>query len=188
MLIKSRQRGVTLVELMVAVVIVALLLALAMPNYSTWIQNQQTRVAAESILNGIQLARNEAVKNNGKARFVLCAPPDSSWEVLAVSATVPSAALACGAAGAGIVSVQTRSGQEGSRLSQVAVTPAGEFAVTFNSFGRVVAGDAIAAPITDIDVANPLGGDRPLKITLGVGGNIRMCDPLLPALTDPRRC
>ncbi len=193
MLIKSKQRGVSLIEVMIGIVIVSILTALAIPNYKEWIQNQQIRTAAESILNGIRLTRNEAVKNNGRARLVLCGLPASSWEVLAVSvgAPAPVASQACGAgsnAAAGEIRVQERSGQEGSRLAQVVVTPNGATTVTFNSFGRVVANADASASLTQIDVFNP-AGDRPLRITVGAAGNTRMCDPspLLPA-TDPRHC
>lgn len=199
MLSKSKQRGVTLIELMVAVVILSILFALAVPSYRGWIQNQQIRTAAESILNGIQLARSESVKNNSQARFVLCGLPASSWEILAVSApaAAPVASLACALSNAvaGEVRVQERSGQEGSRLAQVVVTSVapqpivspiagdGTTTITFNSFGRVVGGLS-----TTIEVTTPTG-DRPLWVTIRAGGNTRMCDPspLLPA-TDPRHC
>lgn len=194
MLTKSKQRGVSLIELMVGIVIVSLLFALAATNYSGWIQNQQIRTAAESILNGIQVTRSEAVKNNARARFVLCGLPTSSWEVLAASAAAPApaASLACGAssnAAAGEIRVQERSSQEGSRTAQVAINGAAigvttVTAATFNSFGRVVD----VTPITQIDVTTPTG-DRPLRITVGAGGNTRMCDPSpLLSATDPRHC
>lgn len=198
MLTKGKQRGVSLIELIVGIIIVSLLFALAANNYRGWIQNQQIRTAAESILNGIQVARSEAVKNNERARFVLCSLPASSWEVLAVSATAaaPAASLACGAgssATAGEVRVQERSGQEGSRSAQVAINGAAigvtaVTAITFNSFGRVAANADGSTSITQVDVSTSTG-DRPLRITVGAGGNTRMCDPSpqLPA-TDPRHC
>jgi len=192
MLTKGNQRGVSLIELMVAIVIIGVLFALAVPSYSKWIQNQQTRAGAESILNGIQLTRSEAVKNNAQARFVLCNLPASSWQVLAIPASAPAAAPAataeCGAGAATEIRVQERSSREGSRLAQVAVTPGGATTVTFNGFGRVVANADASASITQIDVSNA-AGDRPLRITAGTAGNTRMCDPspLLPA-TDPRHC
>lgn len=207
MLTKSKQRGVSLIELMVGIIIVSLLFALAATNYSGWIQNQQIRTAAESILNGIQVTRSEAVKNNAQVRFVLCGLPASSWEVLAASApaAAPAASLACGAgsnAAAGEIRVQERSGQEGSRLAQVfatsqlvpipvppiLLTPDGSTTITFNSFGRVVANADGSASIQRIEVATP-AGDRPLGITVGAAGNTRMCDPSpLLAATDPRHC
>ncbi|MEI7456342.1 MAG: GspH/FimT family pseudopilin [Nitrosomonadales bacterium] len=194
----SKQHGASLIELMLAVVIVSVLSMLAIPSYQGWIQNQQIRTATESILNGIQLARSEAVKNNGRARFVLCGLPVSSWEVLSASAAAaaPTVSLACGTgsnAATGEVRVQERSGQEGSRLAQVAIN-LGSIGVTtittvtFNSFGRVVTPNADGTvPITQIDVSTPTG--RALRVTVGTGGNTRMCDPSpLLASTDPRHC
>ncbi len=193
MLSAVKQSGLTMIELMISVVIVSILLALGATSYKDWIQNQQIRTAAESILNGLQVTRTEAVKNNTTARFVLCGLPGSSWEVLVASAAAaaPVVSLACGAgsnAAAGEVRVQERSGQEGSRLATVTVTPAGAATVTFNGMGRVVANFDGTASITQVDINNPQG-NRPLRITQSVSGNMRMCDPSpLLAATDPRHC
>jgi type IV fimbrial biogenesis protein FimT len=209
MLSKSLQRGVTLIEIMIGLVIIAILFGLAANNYSDWIQNQQIRTAAMSIENGLQTARGEAVKLNGSVRFTLCDVANglvtSSWEVLAASAVaVPAASVACAkstAVNPGEILVQERSGQEGSRMAQVATNAAvpavvaspiaadGSSTVTFNSYGRVVANiNGGAASIAVIEITTPTG-TRPLWIEIGTGGNIRMCDPspLLPA-NDPRRC
>lgn len=194
----SKQRGVSLIELMVAIVIIGLLTSLAIPSYQGWIQNQQIRAAAESILNGMQMARSEAVKSNGRARFVLCGLPASSWEMRVASATAAANATASPVCGttvpAGEIRVQERSGQEGSRLAQVAVNGGAIgvntiTTVTFNSFGRVVTPNADgSAPITQVIVTTPTG-TRPLQVTVGTGGNIRMCDPSpLLSATDPRHC
>ena len=64
-------RGFSLIEMMIAVVIVGLLLMAGVPAYTTWIQNLQIRTGAEAILNGMQLARAEAVRRNTNVRFVL---------------------------------------------------------------------------------------------------------------------
>ena len=193
MLSAGKQSGVTMIELMISVVIVSILLGLAATSYKDWIQNQQIRTAAESILNGLQVTRTEAVKNNANARFVLCGLPSSSWEVLAASAAAaaPAVSLACGAgsnAAAGEVRVQERSGNEGSRLAVAAVTPAAATTVTFNNLGRVVANADGSASITQVDVSNPQG-NRPLRVVLGAAGTVRMCDPSpLLAANDPRHC
>lgn len=203
--LRHSQHGVTLIELMVGIVIVGILFVMGVPAYSGWIQNQQIRTATESILNGMQLTRSEAVKNNAQARIVLCnansSPSTSSWEVLAVSATAPAptASVACAGANPGSnaaardIRVQERSGLEGSKAAQITVTPNDATTVTFNSLGRVwtnAAGNNAdgSAPITQIDVTTPTGS-RPLRITVGRGGNIKMCDPSpLLAATDPRHC
>lgn len=193
MLIHIRQSGFTLIELMIAVVIVGVLLMVGVTSYSTWSQNQQVRVAAESIIDGMQLARAEAVKRNTTTRIVLCGAASSSWEILAASAAAPqpTASLACGAGSNALVGeerVQERSAQEGSSNAQIQVTPNGATTVTFNSMGRVAANADASAPINQVDVSNPRG-DRPLRITVSTGGSLRMCDPS-PKLQvgDPRAC
>jgi type IV fimbrial biogenesis protein FimT len=207
----NKMRGVTLIELIIAVAIFGLLIAMGSRSFTSWIQNQQIRTGAESILNGMQLARGEAVKRNASAMFVLCdlaaGNTGSSWDVLAASAT--AVAQACGpdaGAATGWERVQQRSGQEGSRNAVVATNgaPAAN-AVAFNGFGRVVtlatlppSANLIVQSISLVGVSNPklgncetatVAGARCLGITVGAGGNLRMCDPS-PKLvaTDPRHC
>lgn len=192
-----------MVELVVTVLIVSILFAVGVPSYSGWMQNQQIRAGAESILNGIQVARSEAVKNDSPARFVLCSgsnPLSASWEVLVASApaAAPPVSLACGAnsnAAAGEIRVQERSGQEGSRFAQVTdLVVAGATTVTYNSLGRVVANTDGTASLTSISVTTPAttalpNGGRKLQINVGIAGNPRMCDPSPElAATDPRHC
>jgi type IV fimbrial biogenesis protein FimT len=186
---------------MIGLVVVGILSALAGPSFSAWIQNQQIRTGAESILNGIQITRSEAVKSNAQARFVLCNLPASSWEVRAASATAaanPVASPVCGTTvPAGEVRVQERSGQEGSKSAQVAVNNGAIGVttintVTFNGLGRVAANSVMvpadaSASVTQIVVSTPTG-NRNLQINVGAGGNTRMCDPSLAAGSDPRAC
>lgn len=203
MLSISKQRGVTLIELIVGITIISILFMLAAPSYRTWVQNQQVRAGAESILNGLRLARSTAVSNNAPARFVLCDVNNqtTSWEVLAASATAaaPTASKACAGASpgsdaaAGDVRVQERSGQEGSKFAKISlVLPIVTTTVTFNGLGRVVSVNAnpnYPTPFSQLTVSNP-AGDRPLQINIAnPGGNTRMCDPSpLLAATDPRHC
>lgn len=209
MLSISKQRGVTLIELIVGITIISILFMLAAPSYRTWVQNQQVRAGAESILNGLRLARSSAVSVNGTARFVLCDANNNttSWEILAASATAaaPTASLACAGASPGSnaaaadIRVQERSAKEGTKFVQLTVVPNGATMVTFNSLGRVVNLNPVdnSLPFTQITVCTTLdascnnvdGSDRPLQINVLTGGNTRMCDPSpLLAASDPRHC
>ena len=69
MLIRLFQRGVTLIELMIGLAIVALVLFVAVPSFGIFLQNSQIRNAAGSVLDGLQLARNEAIRRNSPVRF-----------------------------------------------------------------------------------------------------------------------
>ncbi|OQA31274.1 MAG: hypothetical protein BWY57_02432 [Betaproteobacteria bacterium ADurb.Bin341] len=162
--------GFTLVELMIAVVVLAILVALALPSFRTWLTNIQIRNAASSVLAGIQRARAEAVGRNATVSFVMAA--DSSWTVNVGSpATV----------------IETRSASEGSQNVTRTVLPVGATTITFNNLGVVVPNSDGTASLSQLDFAAS-GGDRDMRITIGVGGNARMCDPSLPAGSSPGAC
>lgn len=183
------QKGVTLIEMMIAIAIVALLLGVAMPSYSTWIQNLQVRTAAESVLNGLQLARNEAVGRNAQVSFQMTSVAGIADWTVCVPATCPAAPI------------QSHSGTEGSANARIGVgstvtafaaaiaggagTPA---TITFTGLGRLTAAPA-AGGNWRIDVTNPtLAGTRRLVIIVSPGGQTRMCDPAFALAANPQGC
>jgi len=171
--IKPRHTGFSLIELLIGITIMAILAGLAMPSFNAWLQNSQIRNAAESIQNGLQRARAESVGRNTDVEFVLGA--GSSWVVK----------LAGGA------DIESRSSNEGSKDVTVTVTPAGATTVTFNNFGGVRAANADAsAPFSQVELDSSVLGaadSKELRITIGLGGNVRMCDPNAP-VSSPRAC
>jgi type IV fimbrial biogenesis protein FimT len=189
------QRGVTIVEVPIAIAIVGLLMALAAPSATTWIQNNQIRSAADSILNGIQTARIEALKRNTAVSFQLTDAASTAWRVCIYDA----AADDCSGTQPIIMSKGASEGTPNGKVGVESVftdtdnvlnpgdgMPA---AVTFDSFGRV----APAAPvnIARVDVRNPTlasGDERRLEIVVTVGGQTYMCDPKLSKATNPQGC
>jgi prepilin-type N-terminal cleavage/methylation domain-containing protein len=55
--------GFTLMELMIAIVILGILLGLAIPGFSTWLPRYRLRGAAREIYSNLQLAKMTAVKD-----------------------------------------------------------------------------------------------------------------------------
>ncbi len=180
-------RGFTLIELMVTIAIFALLLFLALPNYQTWIQNTQLRTAAEAILNGVQLARAEAVRRNTTVRIQLLG--GTTWTVgcdVPVGDNDGDGVDDCPAV------IQTRATEEGGTTSATpATTPGGATTLTFNGLGRVIPNTDASPSITQVDVdSNTLSAtdSRELRITIASGGAVKMCDPQVIAAGDPRAC
>jgi type IV fimbrial biogenesis protein FimT len=64
-------RGMTLIELMIAMVIVVVLVAMAVQGFQGWTRDMVVRSSAESILSGLQIARAEALKRNSIVHFQL---------------------------------------------------------------------------------------------------------------------
>lgn len=186
---KTKISGVTLIELLIGISLVALLLSLALPGYQQWIQNLQIRTAAEAIQNGLQLARTEAVRRNAAVSLTLTnATRISDWTVGCVAATADCPA-----------SIQSRSGVEGSANARVGTNTTGTTfattlvsvtapAITFNSLGRV-SSPALGGNNFRIDVTNAvLASARRLSIVVSPGGQIRLCDPALSLTSNPQGC
>lgn len=172
-----RQHGVTLIEMIVAVSIVAILATLAVPSFNSWIMNRQIRTTAESVLNGLQIARAEAVRRNTQVQFELVA--GSVWTVGCVNVTE-----ACPA------SIQDSADGDGSNgVVTMTVTPADATTVAFNSFGAAIPS---ASTLTQLDFDLPVSvlpasQSRDLRIEIGTGGGARLCDPNLED-PDVRAC
>ena len=65
-----RQRGVTLIELMVAITIGALLLTFGAPAFADYITNARLRASGNVVLADMLFAQREAIKRNGRVGVV----------------------------------------------------------------------------------------------------------------------
>lgn len=157
---RSKSRGFTIIELLVAVAVLALMLMLGVPAMGTWLGNASIRANAEAVSNAIQFARTEAIRRNTNVQITMDAA-GTSWTINLVSD--------------GSV-VQERGAD--AKASSVAVTfePSASRTVTFNGLGAITD----AAPITAIKVDSTTmaaAESREMCVMIGVSGIARMCDP-----------
>ncbi len=178
MLTRCRQSGVTLIEMMIAIALIALLMLVALPNFSVWLANLRVRTVAESITSGLQLARIEATKRNASVRFHLDSATGGGWTVLVVD---------------GGAVIESKAGSQGGTAT-VTLAPNSDESVGFSSLGQRIKPTAASGDMT-VSITNPGSGDcqnaggavRCLNIQVPAGGQVRMCDPSRPD-TDPQAC
>ncbi|WP_341888459.1 GspH/FimT family pseudopilin [Variovorax sp. YR752] len=201
--VTMRQRGFTLVELVVTIAVLALILFAAMPSIGTWLENTRIRNVADSLQNGLQLARGEAVRRNQSMSLWLVSLNDpavlsddcslsgasGAW-IVSVNSPVGHCADAPSTTSSPMIVIGRASGDSGGRVSVVAVQSADGStegtSVTFNGFGRIANADAIG----QIDVTGTTTGARALRIVVSPSGSVRMCEPAIvdSAAKDPRKC
>ena len=71
---KPAPRGFTLTELMVTLAVAGILMAVAVPNMRTFIQNNRLSAASNDLLRSFQMARTEAIRR--QFNVVVCASAD----------------------------------------------------------------------------------------------------------------
>jgi type IV fimbrial biogenesis protein FimT len=209
--IQKTIKGFTLVEVLIAVTILAVLLVMGVPEFQKFLVNRAVRSATDSLYSGLQVARANAIRTNNPTVFRLVPVggtalsvkdsnatsggmatfPNGGWEVFQV---VPTAS---GAGSTTLEAVESWSGVQSSIT--LTANPATGVAVTFDSLGRVRATNDVSANsnlnIGVIDVTPNLGdpsrGVYPLRVEVSfngvAGGSIRTCAPHLSS-TDTKAC
>lgn len=182
---RMRQLGFTLIELMIGVVVLAILLSIGLPNFQNWILNAQIRTAAESVRNGLQRARAEAVARNTNVEFALLGADDTcfdantlisstctSWQVrLPASTVIDSRASSDGS----VMVKRTTKSPTGAPATTTTFNNVGLLADNLDGSGRLVEIDLDSTKLAPKD-------SRELNVFISSpNGNVRMCDPGAPA-------
>ncbi len=196
-------RGFTMVELMIGISIVAIVMAIGTPSFTTYLQGSKLASAAQSYLSGVQLARAEAIRRNQPVQFVLTDlpiapniqnvaglnnPNGRNWLVRVLNPVTATFDL-----------VEAKSALEGSYTStgvpSITVIGAATAPVVFDgtlSFNGFGATTAVATYTLDLQNPNggtcaPVGPMRCPRIRVAAGGQAHLCDPIA-APGDSRAC
>lgn len=185
------QRGISMIEVVVTIAIMGILMAAAMPSVGDWMRSARVRNTAESIQNGLQQARMEAVRRNRPVSFNLVSSLDNTCTLSATSGNwiVSADANPAGQCGATpstttapkvVAKAAMADGGQAAVSAVNASTPA--TTVTFNGFGMV----SNATAITRIALS-AADGSYPRRVEISSGGIARLCDPGATA-GDTRAC
>jgi type IV fimbrial biogenesis protein FimT len=188
-----------MIEMAVTVTIFAILVLLGVPSMTSWIRNNKVRTVSDSLQTGLRLAQAESMRRSRQVVFALtnsttptaiplpAVVDGTSWAIW----TVPSMTNA-----ADEIPTFIQSGVLSNASTNVQVSSNGTAAVCFNSVGRLtnnasanvtaITGGANcsqptagAPPVQKFNISIS-GGDRPLQVNLGLGGQVHMCDPGVP--------
>lgn len=104
MISKSRQSGVTLIELVVAIAVLAILATLAAPSFAEFAERQALRGAIDNLSAAVATAKEEAIKRDRPVRVDFRA----MGTALCVGATTATAGCDCSTAACPIVTYPER--------------------------------------------------------------------------------
>jgi len=163
----KKSAGFTLIELLTALAILGILISLGLPSFIQMLRNAEIRAAAESVSNGLQRARAEAVSRNTRVKFVL--GTGTAWTVDYVTKPVPTDPP--------IDSRESNEGSENTRVSSSLASDAtAATTITFNQLGQVVANADASKTLAQVNFV-ATGANQGLRVTIGDGGSARVCDP-----------
>ncbi len=208
----GRAAGFTLIEMIVAMAIFAILVALTVPAMQVWIANTKVRAVADALQNGIRLAQTESLRRSRQVVFALtnntnpqpgnftAADNGTYWAIQ----TIPAMTDGTEAPAVVATGVLTSGGSN--------VTITGHAAICFNSMGRLVANSqaatGVGAPCTvpttglnpgivvptlnyviNLTKSGAQLADHPLQVELALGGQLHLCDPTTTlSNTNPYGC
>jgi type IV fimbrial biogenesis protein FimT len=201
--------GFTLIELMIAISIFAILLVVGMPSLSAWVAGAKVNSMADFYLDGLRLARNGALQKSGASRFVLTANANgqNDWQV---DWCFPTSTTPCDAGGSWSSTTAAATGDPNVANPSLSVfhsaeslppvsnvsaslTPGDALAIYYNAQGWVNTSVQPFLRQLRFDAAasfnpNPATPNvRPAAIAINLSGIAERCDPLAVA-GDSRAC
>lgn len=189
---RLRDRGVTLIELLVAVAVIAIIVTVAAPSFRDMIQMQRLRGITAQLVTDLQFARNDAVSRGTLSRFSFQSDASMSCYSIytsAVSNTRCDCRLGAGAA-CGVGNAEIKTVQIPRSLAVEVSIPIAEFDTAF-AFDNVSGGlfviptDSAARPFDDIKIESFIDSARKLVVRINGAGRSLVCSPPGSTMTEP---
>jgi type IV fimbrial biogenesis protein FimT len=168
MLHPPRGKGFTVIELMIAVAIIGVLAALAIPSLTDFIEKNRLKGAAEEAQSLLQFARSEAVKRNADVFTRFAADGTTTWCFGTSTATncdcTSSTSCAISIAGTAVVKriVSTD-------FSNISLTTPANYELTFDHRRGMTSNNGT------LSFTSPRGYE--IRVVVNVLGRIRVCSP-----------
>ncbi|MBB5019801.1 type IV fimbrial biogenesis protein FimT [Chitinivorax tropicus] len=169
----TRDRGFTILELMITIAIVSIVTMIALPEASVWLANSKTRTIAEGYMNGLQIARNEAIKRNIPIQFEI--QNTGGWTVSVVSTNE-------------VVQKSVTGTSASIKFSVIAKD--NKTKVIYNGLGALVDSGNAIQELDFSPTSISTGKSTPVRVVISnPSGSVKMCLPSSALPTgDPRKC
>ena len=203
---RHSMRGLTLLELLLTLTIFGFMLAIGIPNASSWLLNNRTRGASEFYADGFSMARRQAVMHNSYSRISLTPNVGSGQMDWQVDICFVSPATQCGAAEAGWSTVNAAAANDpegaagyksvyraadalpNSEVLLPSTLPEGSSQVYYTPIGWVDTRFAQRLTSLRLNPAAQYATEVPaVALVITLAGMASKCDPHAPA-NDTRAC
>lgn len=151
---KRLQQGFTTVELMVTLTVFAVLLVMALPQLSPFLQRQRIKNAAMDVASTVALARSEAIKRNGTVYVIATGTDWGQGWTISNAATVSAAST-----------IRGQNALEGIGISE----SNGNTTFNFGSDGRMQ-GTGLSFSVSP---TAPGSNQQPLCVAVGATGRVQ---------------
>ncbi len=171
---KSKQHGVTLIELLAVLVIIGILLMGVISYGKNYITNAKVRATSEELRDGLLYARAQAITRNTVINF--SATANGSWQVTTPTSTPADAVIQSRSTNVATVNVAGADAAGKSLMS-----------ASFSGSGRP--GKPVIFNITPQSIScNGANGSSAtcLRVQVDSGGQVKICNP--GAATAPYAC
>lgn len=180
---KRLQRAFTLVELIVAIAVIGVVLALALPSFFDYLLVQRLKSVNAQLVTDLMLARSEAVSRGTILRVNFGGDSNTTCYTLYVNRYDASTGVRCNCtlgagAACGSSSAEVRTTQVARNLGVRVQVPSGDSAVGFNHVTGSLIGiptDQGVIPVDTFTVETSINGGRLLRTTLGKTGRVTVC-------------
>lgn len=212
-MLRPRQAGFSLLELMVTITLIGILIALGVPAFGKWTGDTRVRATAESLADTIRATRAGAMTRNRVTTFVLTNSTPAYNATAAASAEnwfsgvipmIGSTAETASSLGISQASTQaTAYGIDIGASTTYNITVDAPGVICFNSMGQLTTQTAaqtsvsLACALPTTPTASPYfqylvssaKAARQYKVLVYPGGQVRMCDALKTlSNTNPDGC
>ena len=186
-------RGFSLIELMVTVAVMVLLALLAAPSMVQYTEASKIQGSAELFYAATQQARMEAIRRNAAVDLILTdqAPVPASADTTSLTTSGPNWLIRQVPASSDdtFQFIEGKSGAEGGGRGDggTLVMTGSASSVQFNALGSAVGALTVNFSSSRATCA-PTGAARCLRVVVSPGGQARLCDPVVTAASDNRKC